>query len=136
MNYTQASKNNLLLSKVNWTKKDFMVMEEFVRYLNFNNKNIYILVPKWFITDFGSIPRFMQAIFSPTHYIWYILHDFLYSKKSKILIENECEIIRPTRLHSDNIFKEAIQVEGAWKIKSWIIWSAVRLFWFLYFKKK
>jgi len=56
-----------------------MVAEEFVFFVNYDTKTEFIIIPKGFKTDFGSIPKILQNIFNPTKFISYIFHDYLYS---------------------------------------------------------
>lgn len=44
--------------------------------------NNWIVVPKWFSTNFASLPWFMKVFFDPWDYRWIlaaILHDYLFS---------------------------------------------------------
>lgn len=137
MKYTQAVRmhKNWLLKKISPTQWE--VMEEFIWYLDFDSKSTYVIVPKGFITNFGSIPRIMQSIFSPTKYLSYVLHDRLYDKEWQIMYEdeNEIQILNYTRKESDNIMREAIKVEWGWFIEKNLIYLWVRLWGFLHFKK-
>ncbi len=155
MKYSQAILNkNWLLQKEPWGKQ-WEIKDEFIWYVNYKTKLSYIIIPKWFKTDFWSIPKFIQNIFSPTKYVGYILHDYLYVSSSKIMISNNGETFDkeisklrvsfeykdkekiyayPNRKFADKVLKEAIKVEWAWVIERNLIYIAVRLFWFLYFK--
>lgn len=144
MKYSQAKKNhleNLMLSKVIWTDK-WKVREEFIWYLHYEDKSAYVIIPKGFITNFGSIPKILQNIFSPTKYLGYLLHDYLYSKQAIIHLEKETEWIititeftakdgentywKPTRLFADRTLRESMKVESAWFIERNSIYYAVR----------
>jgi len=155
MRYSQAILNkNWLLQKIPWTDY-WEVKKEFVWYVNYETKLSFIIIPEWFKTDFWSVPKFLQNIFSPTKYVWYILHDYLYSKDSKILISNtwdsfdeEISKLRvtfdtnskeqlfatPNRCFADKTLRESIKVEWSWFLERNLVYLAVRLFWFLYFK--
>ena len=60
----------------------------------------YIIVPKGFSTDFGSVPQLFQGIISPVGNASkaYVLHDFLC-----VLAHDG----RLSRANADRIFKEA-----------------------------
>ncbi|PZT48495.1 hypothetical protein B6S12_03975 [Helicobacter valdiviensis] len=81
----------------------------------------FIEVPKNFITDFGSVPLIFQNIISPVGKPTkaYVLHDFLcvLSKKGKI-----------DRKIADLLLKEACLALGVSKLKSFVIYYAVRFF--------
>jgi len=91
---------NWSLIKV-WGTKKWIVDRAFIWYLDYPNKKYPIKVPKWFETDFWSIPKIIQNIFSPTKYISYILHDRLYKDPLifnsvlgyKCLSRKECDLI-------------------------------------------
>lgn len=137
MKYTQAVglKNNWLLQKVSFDF--FEVSTEFIWYLDYDSKNIFVIVPKWFQTNFGSIPRIIRFIFTPTRYVWYILHDYMYTKWVKLQYQDNNEYVEVTydRKTADKILREAIKVEWAWFIERNLIYLGVRLWGFLHFKK-
>ncbi|MBK6388580.1 MAG: DUF1353 domain-containing protein [Rhodoferax sp.] len=70
--------NKRTLRKIPGTDR-WVVQEAFVWYIDYENKERAIIVPAGFGTDFGSIPRILHPILSPTKYIAYILHDYLYA---------------------------------------------------------
>lgn len=76
-----------------------------------------IVVPKGFVTDGGSVPRPLWGIVSP----WgkaskpYILHDWLYHTQDR------------TRLVSDAILLEAMEVVGVNGFQRFLIYSGVRI---------
>jgi len=137
MKFTQAVLHkNWLLKKIPRSNK-WKVETEFVWFIDYNTKKEYVEIHKWFKTDFGSIPKLLQNIFSPTEYISYILHDYLYSKnwcvKEKVY---DWEIhLNYTRKFADFILIEALKVEWASKIERLFIYLWVRLFWWKYYKK-
>ena len=97
-------------------------MQEFIWYLDYELKDEKIIVPKWFITDFGSIPLPLRLIFNPTKYVAYILHDYLYSEEWDIVTlywNKEYD-----RMDADNILADALQVEWMWTI-----WTATIFTW-------
>lgn len=76
-----------------------------------------IVIPAGFITDGGSVPRILWAVLDP----WgpaskpYVLHDFLYHTGLR------------SRLVSDAIFMEAMEVVGVGFIRRKILYRGVRL---------
>lgn len=138
MKYTQAVelKKNGLLKKVSYN--EFEVADEFIWYISYDKKDTYIIVPSGFKTNFGSIPRIIQAFFSPTKFLAYVLHDFLYSNDCKIIFQDEFEthIYPYTRKQADQIMGEAIKVEWGWFLERHLIYLWVRIWWFLHYKKK
>lgn len=82
-------------------------------------------VPKGFITDFASVPRFplIYALFGDTCHPSAALHDYLYSTA----------IV--SRSVADSVLNEASAVLGVWPWRRWSIWLAVRLFGSSHFKK-
>ena len=121
MKFTIAMKKNWLLKKLPRTDL-FEVREEFSWWVDYDNKLNNIMVPKWFKTNFWSIPRTLRVFFSPTKYISYILHDWLYYNS-----------IFFTRKEADKILLEALNVEWASKIEKFFIYSGVRIFgWYFY----
>lgn len=83
-----------------------------------------IKVPKWFITDFWSIPRILWVILNPTEYTAFVLHDYLYTKWTKY-----------TKQTADTLLYYFLKKQGAsyfyiLLIKLWLV------FWFLFYNKK
>jgi hypothetical protein len=88
-----------------------------LRYIDPKTSGI-ITVPSGFITDFATVPRIFR---------WYItghgktrrpavLHDYLYRNKAG------------TRKQADQLFRDALREEGMSKIRSTVLYLAVRLF--------
>ena len=71
--------------------------------------------PAW-TTDYGSIPKIFQNIFSPMKYGGsFLLHDWLYCSEGK------------SREEADQILYEALQAQGANWLTRQTIYRAVRL---------
>lgn len=66
-----------------WTKY-YIIDIPYIVELRIWLKTYIIVVPKWFITDLGSIPSIF-FFFDKSRYIFYILHDYLYSLVWKIV---------------------------------------------------
>lgn len=129
----------------------FLVKSTFRYYIDYETKNEYVEVKEGFVTNFGSIPRLLRPFFDPVKYISYIFHDYLYSKKAEIIVENPAKVSEysrkilqssgyhielwrifkvyytPSRLTSDKILNEGIQIEGGTKIERFFIYYGLRL---------
>lgn len=135
MKFSQAVtlKQNWLLKKL--PNSDlFEVREEFIWYLDYSTKKEYVVIPRWFRTNFWSIPRLLRFFFNPVQYISYLLHDYGYSKNAFICIW-EYEAREFTRKEADMILLEALNVEWAWIIEKFCIYIWVRIGGWLNFKK-
>ena len=64
-----------------------------------------MVVPAGYGTDFGTIPRILRPIFSPTDHLAYVLHDYIYEKDSD---GNH----RFSREDADVILFQALRAEG------------------------
>lgn len=86
-----------------------------------------IEVPAGFITDGASIPKFFWSVLSPfgDYFAAAVVHDYLYKK--------ECQLY--TRKEADLIFKEAMFNLGVPWYRRDIIYQAVNLFGWAYFRK-
>lgn len=84
----------------------------------------YIVVPKGFCTDFGSVPQLFQGIISPVGNASkaYVLHDFLC-----VLAHDG----RLSRANADRIFKEALKQVQVKPLMVDILYKAVRLYAFV-----
>lgn len=126
---------NMLIKKVPWTNK-WKVAEDFFFYDDYDNKEWYITIPKWFITDFWSIPRFLWLFLNPTKYVSYIIHDYLYSKKAEYDWFDFRKFIWAREI-ADNILLEWLKVEWSGFIERTIIYLWVRFFWWpIFYSKK
>jgi hypothetical protein len=126
-------KQNWLLQKI--PNSDlWRVKKEFIWFLNYQDKKEYVIVARWFTSNFWSIPKPLRIFFNPTKYVSFLLHDALYTKNSFISIW-EFKAREPTRKEADYILLEALNVEWAWIIEKFCIYIWVRSFWFLFFKK-
>lgn len=76
-----------------------------------------ISVPAGFETDFGSVPQIFWGIVSPIGKALggYVLHDYLYATQER------------TRLVSDAILLEALEVIGVNWFQRWLIYRGVRV---------
>ena len=76
-----------------------------------------IIVPKGTLTDFGSVPHFLWSFISPIGKATraFVLHDYLY------------QIQIYTRLRSDQILLEAMEVLGVGWLKRHTVYRGVRM---------
>ena len=104
-----------------YTSSKWELNENFFFYFDESNKNIGIIVPKGFVTDFASIPRIFWSIIPPTgrYTKAAVLHDFLYSIDSNYgLRRKQCDLI----------FLKAMKILKVKKWKRIIMYLGVRLF--------
>lgn len=105
----------------------WQVMEPFEYHVGKEDSTEVITIPKWFITDFASIPRiFWTLVGSPTgrYSKAAVVHDWLYHRQYY------------ERNEADKIFLEAMQVLKVPWWKRRIMWLAVRVFGFLPWNKR
>ena len=117
--------------------KEFELQEDFYFYLpqevnleglgypcSLDSAVHYIVVPKGFSTDFGSVPQLFQGIISPVGNASkaYVLHDFLC-----VLAHDG----RLSRANADRIFKEALKQVNVKPLMREILYKAVRLYAFV-----
>ena len=97
------------------------------------NKNV-VSVPKGYITDLASVPRFCWAFIAPFDVARAaVVHDILYEKINtaykgeKILTKHDRERYRTV---ADDVFKEGMEaaVPPVPKWKIWAAYNAVRVF--------
>jgi hypothetical protein len=83
-----------------------------------------IWVPRGFVTDFASVPRFLHWLVLP--YGPYtraaVLHDYLIDER----INNPDPALRVTSRDTDGMFRRVMQDLGVPWAKRWIMWAAVR----------
>ena len=112
LKYTDAVKvqKNGLLQKVKHSDY-FIVQQEFIWWLDYENKKWKITIPKFFMTDMWSIPHIFRPFINRNKYIAYILHDYLYDTKQY------------SKTFSDQILRDAMKVEWAWFFERNIVYS-------------
>lgn len=65
---------------INW--RDYWITTEDYSFTNLKGEKE--IIPKWFITDFGSYPRFIWIFYTPLNLTYLkqnLVHDFRYSNK-------------------------------------------------------
>ena len=102
------------------------VYESFEYHVGSYPSNEIITVPKGFVTNFASAPRICWCIVSPVdgHGKAAVLHDYLYEIKYK-----------NNRKYCDKIFLEALEVLKVNIIKRYLMFYAVRLVGWIYWKE-
>ena len=112
--------------KGSWNGRQLWQLERELLYLfdlhdevpPFRHCSIEVTIPKGFVTDFASVPRFFWRIFPPTG-PWCeaaVLHDYLYQKP------------RCPRFLADALFREAMRELGVPFWRRVAMYYAVRLF--------
>jgi len=100
-------------------KTDFSFVDKKRKSLLYSDYvGVIINIPKGFLTDFASTPKFLHSFFPPTdldYILSAILHDYLYFSNYF------------TRLESDIIFLQAMKLQGCpwWKRKA--VFNGVRI---------
>jgi len=84
-------------------------------------KNKEMIVPKGMLTDGASIPRIFWTLvgspYQPRHLKAAIIHDYLYLKH---------EGKRKARKEADDLFYCILREDGVNKVRSWLMWAALR----------
>jgi len=69
---------NWTVSKISWTSL-WKVEKSFYWLIDYYDMDQWMIIAnKWFMTNYGSIPRILRPIFDPTRYNSYVLHDSAY----------------------------------------------------------
>lgn len=93
------------------------LLEDVVYHVGGPDSKDEVRVPAGFVWDGGSVPRFLWSLLDP----WgsaskaFLLHDYLYRTQTR------------SRLVSDAIFMEAMEVLGVGFIKRKILYRGVRM---------
>ena len=109
--------------------RQWILNEPFAYYTDIMGQRTHIMVPKGFITDFATTPRFIWSLYPPIgrYSKAALLHDYLYVEFDKSTFKN--------RKTCDLIFKEAMKVSGVdWLTRNIFYWS-VRIFGKFYWDK-
>lgn len=108
--------NPLIVEKVG--ERLWKIYRELIYYVGEENSADIIIVPVGFQTDFASIPSLFWTLLPPDggYSAAAVIHDFLYFTQTR------------TRLASDRIFLEAMQVLKVNVFKRLIMYRAVRTF--------
>ena len=109
------------------TSRQWEIMEDWyflLPWLGFNN---WCFIPKGFIFDGASIPRWLWIIFSPIGILFIpgLIHDFVYRYEALLIMhcqEKELDYIRLkvyNRIESDLLFKEVSILVNGFKFLNW-----------------
>lgn len=88
----------------------------------------FVSIPKGFVTDFASIPRGLWNLFPPAagkHSKAAVVHDAIY-KTGCISCDGRTDLRLVTRGEADEIFYEAMEVNGVSWLARWVIYLGVR----------
>ena len=107
----------------------FMVLSEFVYHVGGLGTSTFIRVPRGFVTDFASVPKFLHPILPKvgTHGKAAVLHDWLYHLVRKGELR---------RVVADAMFLEAMQTLKVPIWKNRLLYYGVRLGGWASVKKK
>lgn len=103
-------------------ERDWILLRSLTYKVGDLNSNHTITVPKGFVTDLASVPRFLWWFIPPfgTHASASVLHDYLYRSGNYT-----------DRKEADAIFHEAMIVSDTPRVRARLMWLAVRVFgWF------
>ena len=106
-----------------------VVLDDDLVYISGEGKRY--VVPSGFRTDFASVPQLFQNIIPTDGDAKFpgILHDYAYHCKGQ-------PPFSLTRLQSDNLLLEALQLVGAPLLERRTIWPVVRLSGWIYWSQK
>ncbi len=109
-------------------------------------KSLLITIPKGYVTDLASIPRFVWTLTGLTPDGLYrgaaVVHDYIYGKKVKVKPYSDVSVLgmskplRLTREDCDNIFKQLILASGEASWKANVMFWAVRTFGGFFYKDR
>mgnify|MGYP000883625126 FL=1 len=124
-------KGDLKVSQLNHLRDifpNFWILEDDLVY---QGKDETFTVPKDFVTDFATVPQFLQWIIPRTG-AWnraVIVHDYFCDRLGEEyynegFFENEGPF--PGSRDADGIFRRILREEGVPFVKRWLIWTGVR----------
>lgn len=99
------------------TEDDWILLEPLVYYSELLGRKV--TVPAGFVTDFASVPRlpFIYWFAGNTAKAPAVLHDWFYRTNTEDI----------TRATADALLAEAMEAQGYWKLRSWLMWAGVRI---------
>ena len=99
-------------------EKEWELLEELEYHVGNENSTDIIKVPKGFITDFASVPRFLWWLFPPTgkYSPAAVIHDYIYT------------YMVYSRAKCDDIFDEAMKVMGVNWLTRKTMYRSVQIF--------
>jgi len=102
------------------------IIEPFTYRVGSANSDVFVTVPRGFVTDFASIPRGLWNLWPPAagkHAKASVVHDVLY-KRGFVEVGQSRRTIE--RDEADAIFKEAMEVSGVGWFSRHALWLGVR----------
>jgi len=118
-------KGDLKVSQLNNLRPvfpNFWILEDDLVY---QGKDEAFTVPKDFVTDFATVPQFLQWIIPRTG-SWnraVIVHDYFCDRLAGDVVWEENY---PNSRDADGIFRRILREEGVPFVKRWLIWTGVR----------
>lgn len=112
------------------TGKDYWrTTEEFTFYIGDSEYDDYVTIPKDFLTDGASVPRFLWSLIPPwgTYGQAAIVHDYL-CDHGRMTAKGDGSDVYITRRQADEIFYIAMKTSGTPVFKRSIIYLGVSLF--------
>jgi hypothetical protein len=97
---------------VNWSLHEPLVVD-----LGFPIHNDFLIIPKGFVTDFGSVPKVLQLFVNPQGKAKaaFVLHDYLY------------RVQVTTQLMSDSFLNEGMIVLGVNWFQRFMVYRGLRI---------
>lgn len=92
-----------------------------------NEKDIRVVVPAGFVTDFSSVPGAFWSYFAPwEHPEAGLIHDWLYKAPNAF----QSDSLKPplTQAQCDDIFRRILHIKGVRWTKRQVLWSILRSF--------
>lgn len=117
--------------------KRFLLLNQFTYvWRGIDGKPLEITVPKWFDTDFASIPRFAKIVIPKLgrYNKAAVVHDYLYQHHHLNVDENYVYLF--DRILADTVFRDAMMDSGVKPWKYNLMYWAVRLGGWLAWKKR
>jgi hypothetical protein len=126
----------------NIADKYFQLEEDYTVRVHINGVLQSITVPKGYITDLASIPRFVWTLTGLTPDGLYrgaaVVHDYIYGMKngmgySAVVSSDKTQVFRLSRQECDKIFRELMEDAGEsdWKVKTFF-WAVETFGWMYY----
>jgi hypothetical protein len=95
--------------------------------LRYQGRVDHYVVPEASVTDFASVPRFLQGFVQATG-TWTcaaVVHDVFCTDLVEARRQNRSPMI--SARDADGVFRRIMREEGVGVVKRWAMWSAVRL---------
>ena len=70
----------------------YVTLTDIIYWIDYDYKNEFVLIPKWYVFDFNSSPCITQCLVAKDEFCIALIHDYLYSRKGKIIILNRLNL--------------------------------------------